>query len=1092
MDYRQERKRLVKWIRQNLTGPGTLDDLIGIDPLSRYTSAILFPVSELGDGIDHGAEIEEDDQSALPSGEDGASGKVIAPVTVRRRYIPPSSVGFSFYATGRDLEFQVQASAAVYEREGNRAIWKKTPLGGDKSAVTFTGPIHKDDPPIDVLIDERFDQVRGRLDVRWREHGSGWIVTVSLFNSIDPPHSKEPHSPRDKRIVNSLFEVSLKCTFEAGTIGDYPRVDYSLLDEEEQELELRYGKKRVYAVGHGAAVDWDDGDGRVKSIWADFIPAVEVPQMTADVSSGSQTALSISRLASMLEDRTEMLEQLEIFVNGYADWAQGQAEISGAFGEPEMAVGARIVARIETTIQRMRRGIRFLAASEKAMLAFALANRAMLDQMLRNDLNQGRSAEPKKYNWRPFQLAFLLTTIESTVKEDDEFRDTVDLIWFPTGGGKTEAYLGLIAFLVFHRRLCFQTSGGGTTVLMRYTLRLLTTQQFVRAARMIFAMELIRRSRTDLGDDPITVGLWAGAALSPNSFEDAASKVAKLIAGDDDARLSLVLTHCPWCAHKLDARLGYKATRQNFAFRCTNQECDYCGDEKSVLPANVVDEALYASPPTLLFSTVDKYARLAWDERPGGFLGQGQSRPPELIVQDELHLLASELGSIAGLYEAALDSVLISKGVCPKYVASTATIRNASEHVRKMYARDLAIFPPSGLDADDSYFAKTVDLKKRPGRLYMGYLAPDLDRAHCMAPLAATLLAASEANFPDDRDELLDAWWTLVVYHGSLRGVGSSKNSFYTDVRDFYVRLESEQTQSSKEAGSTVEEFKRQNPRTGQLTSLMSVAENAETFERLAHSRSSEKCLDAVLATNMISVGLDVSRLATMIINGQPLTTAEYIQASSRVGRADVPGLVFTNFYRDQARSLSHYESFRAYHESFYRFVESGSITPFTWQARKRALHAALVIAIRHSVPAFSANDSASRFDPEEPTLARAIQVLERRLVRPSEDGAKKCREYLHQKAGEDPAKDSRMKLRIKASEAEAKECREHLHQLISAWHEEALRCQSGLRSLCYQESDNRKNSERLLYAHDARIKGLWPTLNSMRQVEMSALVKRL
>lgn len=1062
MGYQEERKNLVDWIRQNLTGAGMPDPLNGIDPLSRYPCAVLFPVSELGDGIDNGSEIEGEDCSLL-LGDGGSSDKTIAPVTIRRRYIPPSSVGFSFYATGGDLEFQVQASAAVYERERNRAVWRKTPIGGDKSAVTFTGPIHQGDPPIDILIDERSGQVRGRLDVRWREHGSGWIVTVSLFNSIDPAHSKEHHSSRDKHIVNSLFEVSLKCTFEAGIIGDYPRVDYSLLDEEEQELELRYGKKRVYAVGHGAAVDWDDGDGRVKSIWADFIPAVEVPQMTADVSSGSQAALSISRLASMLEDRTEMLEQLEIFVNGYADWAQGQAEISGAFGEPEMAVGARIVARIETTIQRMRRGIRFLAASEMAMLAFALANRAMLDQMLRNDLNQGRSAEPKKYNWRPFQLAFLLTTVESTVKDDDEFRDTVDLIWFPTGGGKTEAYLGLIAFLVFHRRLCFPTSGGGTTVLMRYTLRLLTTQQFVRAARMIFAMELIRRSRQDLGDDPITVGLWAGAALSPNSFEDAASKVAKLIAGDDDARLSLVLTHCPWCAHKLDARLGYKATRQNFAFRCTNQECGYCGDEKSTLPANVVDEALYASPPTLLFSTVDKYARLAWDERPGAFLGQGQSRPPELIVQDELHLLASELGSIAGLYEAALDSVLVSKGVCPKYVASTATIRNASEHVRKMYARDLAIFPPSGLDADDSYFANTVDLKKRAGRLYMGYLAPDLDRAHCMAPLAATLLAASEANFPDNRDGLLDAWWTLVVYHGSLRGVGTSKNAFYTDVRDFYVRLKSEYRQSSEEAGSTGEDqarFKRHIPRTGQLTSLMSVGENAETFERLAHSRSSEKCLDAVLATNMISVGLDVSRLATMIINGQPLTTAEYIQASSRVGRADVPGLVFTNFYRDQARSLSHYESFRAYHESFYRFVESGSITPFTWQARKRALHAAFVIAIRHSIPDFAANDSAGRFDPEEPSLARAIQLFGRRLE--------------------------------KASKATAKECREHLHQLVSAWHEEAQRCLSSHRSLCYQESDSRKNSERLLYAYDARIKGLWPTLNSMRQVEMSALVKRI
>lgn len=1065
MDYAEHRQRLVDWVRQNLTGEGLADELVGINPLERFPTAILFPVSELAEGIDPASDDHEDDEPFDINGE-GYSPPEVKPATIRRKYIPPSSVGFSFYATGPDLRFQVQATAAVYQKSGRGNTWKKETVGKDRSeAFTRPGRIES------FLFHEKKNEGKvtlAGLDVRWRPYGAGWIITVTLFNTKRLPRDIDRTRVFEQRALGSLFEVNLMCIFESGTIGDYPRVDYSLLDEEEKELELRYRKRRIYAVGHGAAVSWKtEANGRVTKIWTEFIPSAEVPQMTADVGSGADKALSISYLASIEDHQPQAIEELTRFIDGYERWSRQQTEACCHLQGEERQAANRIVSRIDLAVNRMRGGVALIKEDDRARRAFALANRAMLDQMIQSGRVKKSEKDPAQYRWRPFQLGFLLTTIRSTITEDDSFRDCIDLIWFPTGGGKTEAYLGLIAFLAFYRRLHFPSSGAGTAVLMRYTLRLLTTQQFVRAARMIFAMERIRRENpVDLGRQPFSLGLWAGGALSPNTLDQAEKILERIRGGIEDAKQALVLHQCPWCDTALDPFHGYELTSTTFGFKCGNEQCDFGGRGADVLPADVVDESLYQNPPTLLFSTIDKYARLAWDERPSAFLGSGGMLPPSLIIQDELHLLSSDLGSIAGIYEAALDTVLQYKRPPPKYIASTATIRNAEAQVLKMYNRNLSVFPPPGLDADNSYFARTVSRKERPGRLYLGYLAPMLDRARCMAPLVAILTAAPESIFRPghrDRDELLDAWWTMVVYHGSLRGVGNSKNAFYTHVRDFLARLVEEQEALDADQGGDARKKKivsRQRPTAGQLTSLMSVAENAATFGRLEMPRGQTGCLDAVLATNMISVGLDVGRLALMVINGQPLTTAEYIQASSRVGRSEIPGIVFVNYYRDQARSLSHYENFRAYHESFYRFVEPGSITPYTHQSRKRALHAALVIAVRHSVPAMAANDKAGVFDPENPAIAKVIETLSHRCG--------------------------------KASPEMAKTISMHLDNLAAEWKSFAESCRQNRQRLCYEERDDRKNSERLLYMHEARIRGLWPTLNSMRQVQQSGLLKVL
>jgi len=1056
------RKNLIGWVRKQLVGPpepmADGPDLRDVLPTERFPCGALYPTSQWGEGIDPASEdVDELAGSCDVTGESSAEPAIV------RRYIPPSSLGFSFFIKGNDIRFQVLCRAAEYKptKRDKRGRWKNewkrcnlvSGQGNDEEFLNITCPGIEQRQSFFKLAD------KARVDVQWRNFVDGWIVTVSLCNAQELADSETGSDYVFARAERTLFEASLRCVIDSGEIGVYPRVDRSLLDPEEQEIELQYAHRHIYAVGHGCAADWDVKDGKVYELRSDTMPAVEVPQMTADTGSGGEPVLSLARLAEFDNTYTTFLPCLDAFVDGYANWVTSQQGQLSVLPFEDHEAGNRLVARMNSAIVRMRSGLRLLNRDTQARLAFALANRAMLDQMRQHDRLQGSPREDNAYRWRPFQLAFLLTTLESTAKEDSEFRDTVDLIWFPTGGGKTEAYLGLIAFQIALRRLRHPDTGGGTAVLMRYTLRLLTRDQFIRATRLICALELIRRERNDLGLAPITIGMWVGEATSPNTFLKAAELVKKAMVASE--KPELVLDHCPWCGQDFEAGRNYDSTTRHFHFLCRNLDCGFGVTPNCVLPCNIVDEALYKEPPTMLVATVDKFARLAWEERANKFFGGKQNRPPELIIQDELHLIASALGSVAGLYEAAIDTVLQLRGVYPKYIASTATIRMADQQVKRLYGREVAVFPPPGLNCDDAYFARTVPLEQRPGRIYVGYLAPMLNRQQCLAPLAAALLLAPHVLFDSDQHEreLLDAWWTQVVYHGSLKGVGNSHTAFASDVRDF-MRLLSGAIDAQSDERENAKKQERSTPSIAQLTSLQTAAQNAEIFSRLSRTREEDGCLDAVLATNMISVGLDVARLALMIINGQPLTTAEYIQASSRVGRSETPGVVFANYYREQARSLSHYESFRPYHEAFYRFVEPTSVTPYTYQARLRALPAALVIVMRHGGVGLLNNGAASKFDSNDSHVAKAVAQFKRRCVLSAPD--------------------------------QVDEVSGHIDDLIADWQTEVERCRLARRQLEYQVPETDNGRDRLLYNHDDRIRGLWPTLQSLRNVENTALLKAL
>ena len=1067
MILKEQRNKFVDLTRKQLIGDTLKDNLlIGQKPLDRFFTGFLFPISE---GIDD--EIESDEYSDVED-DDKEEAKLEKKA---KRYIPPSSAGFSFFIIGEKINLRVYYNAANYHYDGERdeqgryvgQKWEKHTLADDGREVEFS---------LNGVNQYKIFDGKAKIDVLWRPYRNGYIVTITMSNNQKIDNMESGKKYIQEQNIKTLFEIEFKCIVELGNIDVYPPKDKSLLSDEEKEIELRYKDLHIYAVGHGTAVNWKRNKQDKMEIWTDFLPTVEVPQVTADTGGKSDKVLEFDFLRNCGEDDSVIFE-LSNFVNNYETWIADQEIKANKEEEEDKKTAKNIIKNLSIAKQRMKEGIDLLEQDEYAQVAFSTANDAMLKQWISGDENKGIKRDKGTYKWRPFQLAFILMTLESATNEDSDFRDTLDLIWFPTGGGKTEAYLGLMAFLFIYRRLKYPASSGGTVSIMRYTLRLLTSQQFLRASKVVCALELIRQKEVDLlGDEPFSIGLWVGSASSPNSFH----QVQKIL--EEKQFSKLLLNTCPWCNNDFTEE-NYKSSEDDFYFTCKNGNCDFGKVDKNRIPCNVVDEALYKQPPSLLIATVDKFARLAWEERAGSFFGSNGNRPPELIIQDELHLISSALGSIVGLYEVAIDTVLVARGMRAKYIASTATIQNAAKQVKTLFAREMAIFPPPGLRYDDSYFAKTVPLEQKAGRLYVGYLAPLLDRQHCLEPLAGVLLSNPVKLFKDD-EQFMDKWWTQIVYHGSLKGVGNSRTLYQGGVSSYLNKftLENMKNDIEKEFPnflkdrnlSSISDFKKiedtnvkaivdqylpvRDIGVKTLTSNQTAEENAEIFDALAKAKDDNEVIDVSLATNMISVGLDVSRLALMIINGQPLTTAEYIQASSRVGRGETPGIVFVNYYKTQARSLSHYENFRSYHDSFYRFVEPSSLTPFTFQARSRALHAALVIAIRHSGIGMLNNDTAGNFDKENDLIKKVIKEMK-----------------------------IRCKLAIGKNKEMVKKTDEHINLLISEWDNEVEYCEKNKIKLVYNSNDRNFNN---VICNFETENGLWQTLQSMRNVESSALLK--
>lgn len=1005
--HRAFRDAMIEDLRRQLFGPTDADpddvksERMLISPLQLYATGVLFPQKvvqtlleddkEAGRGEaedDAGGELNEQEirggRRSRGSASDAGSGNdETEPLNLANEF-SPSACGVSFrLAEPTSLSFVL--SYGTYD---TTRVSQNRERGGEMGQDGQMIPKTREVPAwqrrhhrraltvsissergalLPITIDPEDPDIRLHLTVR-PGSGNSLIVSAMVVNH----RAANARTPSND---DCYFQVSLEVTDEKGSAVFLP-IDLAGSDQvddaEMDSLELLYRHRRAFALGHGVAGDWNNDErlsegGVTNRVSTASLPTYKLKPIKAREAGFGDVPLNLS-MASLSNGEggdQAILASLKAMARDYKLWID-ETETALPFDLSErLKKAAKLnLDNCKRCHTRMLEGIGVLVDKPQALLAFRLMNRAMLVQQFHSSLDARALGDPRvdppadykglpkeKGSWRPFQLAFVLMNIASMTDASHKERQLVDLIWFPTGGGKTEAYLGLTAYTICLERM--RGAPAGVQVLMRYTLRLLTAQQFQRASSLILALEGLRRTKylgAELGEDDISIGLWVGDGLSPNHRSDAKAALEKM-KRDRHAQNPFQVLVCPWCAVELDNRdkLGYVLERvagtaeRTVRFKCPDGECDFGGIDG--MPVLVVDDDIYVAPPTLLIGTVDKFAQVAWHDNAGRLFGlHNGTPPPSLIIQDELHLISGPLGTVVGLYETAIDRLCTRDGYVHKVVASTATIRRAAQQCKALYNREAFEFPPQAVRAGESYFAYE-DLDA-PGRRYVGFLGSAV-KSHQTALVRACAPLLQYANAPiaedrDDRRKIVDPYGTLIWYFNSLRELGHAATLAVGDIPEFLKGLRHRKGIPYTD-NRYISEIR-------ELTSRCDAEEIPEILKQLnvawRRNPKGPPPVDILLATNMIAVGVDVPRLGLFMMSGQPKTTAEYIQATSRVGRK-YPGLVITVYTQTKSRDRSHYERFIAYHQSLYRHVEPTSVTPFSPQARERGMRGVLIALAR-------------------------------------------------------------------------------------------------------------------------------------------------
>ena len=1017
----EARNFIVDFLRKELVGPSPGHPAVQIDgeeilrpqdpPRQRYGAGILFPMraqvfsqDETAEGEDVTGDAESPEQDEIVASQENAETEPveISPgenppdtdrdVTLANEFLP-SAMGLTALVEVPE-HLRVDVSAGVYEHEELKWETRRDKDGGEYFPKAWWRR------PIDRSVDLASSELLGGGPVIVEKpvlEENGKPVLVLHIVSRPHPQSRQPGETRlitftlvNRRLRQNKAPDNSDCFFQCGfsvrnADGEapflaYPERSRDPEDPEELSLQLLYLHRQTFAIGHGCAPEWSESsNGRAVRIRTEVLPTYDLKPVLPTQVEGLE--LRMNELASKDPDVASAL--CGRLADEYEDWiSEREREIDKRSDlSPALKETARThMGNCRECLRRIREGIQFLQQDSDVAHAFGLMNEAMLMQQIHyaissqstrswvsksGGLKIERPFERPSYDdpermWRPFQLAFILMNLRAIADPGCPERDLVDVIWFPTGGGKTEAYLGLSAFTMFLRRLR-NPDHAGTSILMRYTLRLLTTQQFQRAASLMCASEVIRRREPQtLGPERFSIGLWVGGEVSPNTEKNAVSALGQLLSGRGVNKF--IILSCPWCGAAMGPQQVGRSTRckgyrklahpARVRLICEDPDCDFNSDDG--LPLAVIDEQIYESPPTLLIGTVDKFAMLAFQPRARRMFGIDTPwPPPELIIQDELHLISGPLGSMVGHYETVVDALCVDERggarIRAKIIASTATISRAESQVKGLYGRPAFLFPPQALKAGDSFFAE--EREDKVGRLYVGVFATALP-SHVTAQVRTmgALLQAPKL-FTASASDVVDPYWTMMGYFNSLRELGHAATLIRADIREFLNAMWDRLGLRLDVARAAATDPRRFINRDVELTSRVQSSEIPGILQQLFapyDSSAASEAIDVCFATNMIQVGLDVPRLSLMTIIGQPKMTSEYIQASSRVGRdIERPGIVVTNYNPFKPRDRSHYEHFRSYHHSIYQHVEPTSVTPFAVPVRERALHALIVILSR-------------------------------------------------------------------------------------------------------------------------------------------------
>lgn len=911
----------------------------------------------------------------------------------------PRSLALSVHVPSETAELDVAVTGATYEpltvliAGKARTLWRRSPL-----KIELTLSAQSDNEQTVEL-----QGLRLRVGVSKQEAAEGRsICTVFVVNE-----------------TGTIDEVSQSCLFQAKLslftpdLLPYPRARFDA-DGSEESFSLLYRHHPVMSIGHGS----DSREEQLEGGWlvsTDVMPAVTVQSPDPGIRrpNGDPYRLGMLDLATSQSEATESVEDL---LNDYAAWIDSKEAVASDLTEAgHQLTAARHLQSAKQFLSDIRAGWSVVGSDPEISRIFQWVCLAMNAQRVASKAGIRRPQEPASKSgglryvdesphafpdfnpdsdsfgfghldfanqavWRPFQLAFLLASISPLVNKDDPERERVDIIWMPTGGGKTEAYLALAAFTILWERRQEVLRGENpryrVSVMMRYTLRLLTTQQVLRAAALVCALEIIRETNTALLDGPnrvhFRIGAWLGGGTTANTWADAIRDYTKLAEGRNSER-TFLLTKCPWCSAEMGVPSsgglsGYakKALKQpgksHISIHCPDSSCPFSNGNGafSRLPFLEVDEDIYALPPSFLIGTIDKFAQIAWKPDARRLFGlradssgvvHRVSGPPDLMIQDELHLIAGPLGSMNALYELALENLCVAKGGSkPRIIAATATTKNFESQVARLYGRSKTrLLPPYGIEIEDNFFSRSQRSEDElEGKTYVAVCAKGLGTVVESQLRVISSMAHGAAALDSLGNEHADAWWTNLAFFSSRRSLGLQLAATQASLRIHTWSLtqrsgvrtgvhKADGTRSSVRSVSNVREL---------------TATSGENISRLMNSLALNKdtkgSVDLCFATSMIEVGVDVPRLGLMTVMGQPKSASQYIQVTGRVGRdTRAPGLVVVVLSPYNVRDRSHYENFRQNHQRLYASVESVSVTPYTSQSLERAASGMLTTVLR-------------------------------------------------------------------------------------------------------------------------------------------------
>lgn len=1000
------RQKIIEALRKDLVGPLEENEVLDESPMFEYLTGMLYPQvladcleMELDADVDRSE--QDSDYTPQPDEDDNE------PMTATK-FKQQSTIGMSFYLRKDTQKIKAVISWGDYIRTTEKQTNEK---GEEKTKVSYTRQ------PMSETIEVDFTSFGKHQDYPLPVDSNLhlYVTKIGLKNDymLVTMHLTNKRPKGNSALDSIIFQAQIEAFSEE-------REDCFVAENICRDIlapdEFYYAQRPIFGRGRGCAMMWESVNEKYASkVYTSFIPEYEFPGVRATIDGFADDHFSMSFMARP-KHKEETIARLRALSDAYANWIEKTLVNDRRMSEEEFKakIGDDVIIKCNLALKRIVEGINLIESDNTAFEAFCFMNSVMsLQRSISSyskkygkgiECNFSEFVDPMKkenlFCWRPFQIAFVLMNLNGIVNPTHADREIVDLLYFPTGGGKTEAYLGLIAFTIANRRLrngedSEFNSDGGVTAILRYTLRLLTTQQRDRLTKMVIAAEMERqRQYPRYGKEPISIGFWVGGGVTPNKFDDLKDNPDYPDAARNNKNLLYKqLLTCPFCGKELikdNYHIDYD--KKSVEIYCEDENCifyKYKMPSRMSIPVYLVDEEIYNKCPTVILATVDKFANLPWNPSSNALFGRVDRKcerdgyiamgvkhearhiavgnlpaakvidikpfaPPELIVQDELHLITGPLGTIYGAYETIIQDLCSyekdGRKILPKYVVSTATIKNAHEQIRCLYGRKKSMqFPANGFEIGDSFFIKEISIEDKPFRKYVGISASGQSmKTTTLRAYAIVLQTVSELMKEEKYKNVIDPYYTLVGYFNSIRELGGTVRLLQDDIPKRINRLR------KKYNFKTIRYLNNRR----EITSRIPSSRITERLGELEVSSDKKGALDTAIATNMIAVGMDVDRLGLMTVMGQPKQNSEYIQATSRIGRQH-PGLVFTLYNPYRPRDLSHYENFVGYHSQLYRYVEGTTATPFSARARDRVLHSLIIAAMRLEMPEYADNTKA-------------------------------------------------------------------------------------------------------------------------------------